>query len=338
MYLLEGIVAQRRIGILGFDRLQALDLTGPADVFRSDALAAPEFCDDGVPPYEVVVIGLDGRQFVTSSGVHVMARFTVPTRTPLDTLIIPGGAGLREHGMADRAARWIESRAPDIRRIATVCTGIYALAPTGLLDDRDVTTHWAYVTDVQRRFPRLRVDPDAIYRKDGRFYTSAGVTAGIDLSLALVEEDLGPEAALAVAREMVVYLKRAGGQNQFSEPLRFQLDSTDRFADVASWIPAHLRGDLSVEVLARRACLSVRQFSRAFKERFGITPAAYVEQARLSEACRRLAARRTNVETVARSVGYASDDAFRRAFERRFGVSPRQYRSRFNVAGEALAR
>ncbi|HEU4787472.1 MAG TPA: helix-turn-helix domain-containing protein [Gemmatimonadaceae bacterium] len=330
-------MAQRRIGILGFDRLQALDLTGPADVFRSDALAAPEFCDDGVPPYEVVVIGLDGRQFVTSSGVRVMARFTVPTRTALDTLIIPGGAGLRESGMADRAARWIESRAPHIRRIATVCTGIYALAPTGLLDDRNVTTHWGYVTDVQRRFPKLRVDPDAIYRKDGRFYTSAGVTAGIDLSLALVEEDLGPEAALAIAREMVVYLKRAGGQNQFSEPLRFQLDSTDRFADVASWIPTHLRGDLSVEVLARRACLSVRQFSRAFKERFGITPAAYVEQARLSEACRRLAARRTNVETVARSVGYASDDAFRRAFERRFGVSPRQYRSRFNVAGETFA-
>jgi transcriptional regulator GlxA family with amidase domain len=327
-------VATRRIGILGFNRLQALDLTGPADVFRSDALAAPEFCDGGTPPYEVVVIGLEGRQFVTSSGLQITTRYTVPTRTDLDTLIIPGGAGLRESGMADRAARWIEARAPHIRRIASVCTGIYALAPTGLLDGRVVSTHWAHAADVQRRFPKLRVDPDAIYRKDGSFYTSAGITAGIDLALALLEEDLGPEAALAVAREMVVYLKRAGGQNQFSEPLRFQFESTDRFAGLATWIPTHLRSDLSVEALAGRACLSVRQFSRAFKDRFGATPAAFVEQARLNEACRRLAAKRTNIETVARSVGYSSDDAFRRAFERRFGVSPKHYRSRFNIAAE----
>ena len=330
-------MAPRRIGILGFDSIQALDLTGPADVFRSDALAAPEFCEGGVPPYEVVVIGLDGRQFVTSSGLQITARFTIPTRTELDTLIVPGGAGLREPGVSDRAARWIEARAPHIRRIASVCTGIYALAPTGLLDGREVTTHWAYTADVQRRFPRLRVDPDAIFRKDGSFYTSAGITAGIDLALALLEEDLGPEAALAVAREMVVYLKRAGGQNQFSEPLRFQLESTDRFADVASWIPTHLRSDLSVEALARRACLSVRQFSRAFKDRFGVTPAAFVERARLNEACRRLSAKRTNIETVARSVGYSSDDAFRRAFERRLGVSPAQYRRRFNVATKLFA-
>lgn len=330
-------MASRRIGILGFDRLQALDLTGPADVFRSDALAAPEFSEGGTAPYEVVVIGLDGRRFVTSSGLRITAQLTIPTRTELDTLIIPGGAGLREPGMADRAARWIESRAPDIRRIASVCTGIYALAPTGLLDGREVTTHWAFAADVQRRFPKLRVDPDAIFRKDGRFYTSAGITAGIDLALALLEEDLGSEASLAVAREMVVYLKRAGGQNQFSEPLRFQLESNDRFADLAAWIPTHLRTDLSVEALARRACLSVRQFSRAFKERFGVSPATFVEQARLNEACRRLSARRTNIETVARSVGYTSDDAFRRAFERRFGVSPKQYRSRFSVSSTLFA-
>lgn len=330
-------MAPRRIGILGFDGLQALDLTGPADVFRSDALAVPEFCDGGVPPYEIVVIGLDGRQFVTSSGLRMTARFAVPTRTELDTLIVPGGAGLRESDLAERAARWIVARAPSIRRIASVCTGIYALAPTGLLDGREVTTHWAFAADVQRRFPTLRVDPDAIFRKDGPYYTSAGVTAGIDLALALLEEDLGPNASLAVAREMVVYLKRAGGQNQFSEPLQFQLEASDRFADVASWIPSHLRSDLSVETLARRACLSVRQFSRAFKDRFGVTPAAFVEDARLREACRRLAARRANVETVARSVGYSSDDAFRRAFERRYGVSPRQYRSRFNVSRSAFA-
>jgi transcriptional regulator GlxA family with amidase domain len=133
---------------------------------------------------------------------------------------------------------------------------------------------------------------------------------------------------------MVVYLKRSGGQNQYSEPLRFQVESSDRFADLVAWIPSNLRGDLSLEALAQRACLSVRQFARAFKERFDVTPAAFVEEARLTEACRRLAARRSTIETVARSVGYASDDAFRRAFERRFGVSPRHYRGRFNLVSK----
>jgi transcriptional regulator GlxA family with amidase domain len=325
---------QRRIGILGFQNLQALDLIGPADVFCSDALAAPQFRDDGEPPYEVVLIGVDRKRFTASNGVQFTARYLIPTTTTLDTLIVPGGSGLRSGGLAHRVADWIASRASRIRRIASVCTGIYALAPTGLLDGRDVATHWAFVDDVQQRFPKLRVDRDALFHKDERFYTSAGITAGIDLALAMVEEDLGPDAALAVAREMVVYLKRSGGQNQYSEPLRFQVEATDRFADLAAWIPAHLRSDLSIEALAERACMSVRHFSRAFKERFAVTPAAFVEEVRLTEACRRLAARRSSIAAVARSVGYTSDDAFRRAFERRFGVSPRHYRSRFDLVSK----
>jgi len=321
----------RRIGILGFDGLQALDMFGPADVFCSDALAAPEFRDGDRPHYEVVIIGINGRRFRASNGVEITPRHAIPTNVELDTLIVPGGSGLRRPGVADRAAAWISSRASRIRRIASICTGIYGLAPTGLLDDRDVATHWAFVADVQRKFPNLRVDPDALFRKDDRFYTSAGITAGIDLALAMVEEDLGPEAALAVAREMVVYLKRSGGQSQYSEPLRFQMESSDRFAGLAAWILTHLKADLSVPSLADRACLSVRQFSRAFKERFDVTPAAFVEEARLAEACRRLAARQSSLEAIARSVGYTSDDAFRRAFERRFAVSPRHYRSRFDI-------
>jgi transcriptional regulator GlxA family with amidase domain len=327
-------MATRRIGILGFANLQALDLIGPADVFCSDALDAPAYRDGGAPPYEVVIIGVDSKRFTASNGVQFSARYTLPTSTRLDTLIIPGGSGLRSGELAGRVAAWIAARASSIRRIASVCTGIYGLAPTGLLDGRDVATHWAFVDDVQRRFPKLRVDRDALFHKDERFYTSAGITAGIDLALAMVEEDLGPDAALAVAREMVVYLKRSGGQNQYSEPLRFQVEASDRFADLAAWIPAHLRSDLSVEALAKRACLSVRQFARAFKERFEVTPAAFVEEARLTEACRRLAARRSSIEAVARSVGYASDDAFRRAFERRYGVSPRHYRSRFDLVSK----
>jgi transcriptional regulator GlxA family with amidase domain len=325
---------RRRIGILGFDQLQAMDLVGPADVFRSDALEGPEFAVDGEPPYEVIVIGAFGQRFTASNGVRFHASKVIPTGVQLDTLIVPGGRGLREPGAADKVAAWIQKRAPEIRRIASICTGIYALAPTGLLDGRQVTTHWSAVDDVRRKFPALHLDADAIFLKHDRFYTSAGITAGVDLALAMVEQDLGPEAALAVAREMVVYLKRAGGQNQYSEPLRFQVEASDRFADIAAWIPAHLRGDLSVDALAKRACLSVRQFARAFKERFEVTPAAFVEEARLTEAVRRLAARRSSIEIVARSVGYASDDAFRRAFERRFGVSPRMYRSRFDLVNK----
>jgi len=330
----------RRVGFLGFDGVQALDLVGPSDAFASDAFATVDRGDhDSKPwaPYDVVVIGLNGRRFTTSSGLVIRADVMVPSLVSLDTLIIPGGAGLRRPGVAERAARWIVSMAPRVRRVASVCTGLYGLAATGLLDGRRVATHWSAASDIAQRYPRLRVDPDVLYIKDGRFYTSAGVTAGIDLALALIEEDHGPRIALAVARELVVYLKRPGGQRQFSEPLEFQLSSADRFVDLAAWIHGHLRSRLTVGTLAERTCLSVRQFARAFKHEFGITPAEFVEEARLAEAGRRFTAatRRVSVDAVARSVGYASEDVFRRAFERRFGVTPSQYRSRFGSAAGA---
>ena len=322
-------MALRRIGFLGYDSVQALDLIGPADAFASDAFGRIESLETPEPVYEVVIIGLIGRRFTTSSGIAMMADTTIATRVDLDTLIIPGGSGLRIPGIAERAADWIKSVAPRTRRIASVCTGIYGLAPTGLLDGRKVATHWTAVDDVQRRFPNLRVDPDAVFLKDGSFYTSAGITAGIDLALAMIEEDCGPATALAVARELVVYFKRPGGQQQFSEPLRFQIESADRFSDVVAWIQSHLRADLTVQTLAKRAFLSPRHFAREFKHRVGMTPAAFVAEARLGEASRRLSARTVRIDAVARSVGYTGEDVFRRAFERRFGVSPSNYRSRF---------
>ncbi len=324
--------AQRRIGFLVCDGVQALDVVGPADAFGSDAFLS----EMGTAAYEIVLVGLGGRGVTSSSGLHLRCDvLTSATRAPkLDTLIVPGGVGLRRPGVAERAAAWIGSRAPRIRRIASVCTGLYGLAPTGLLDGCRVTTHWSAVDDIARRYPKLILQPDALFLRSGKFYTSAGVTAGIDLALALVEEDHGPHMALAVAREMVVYVKRSGGQNQFSEPLRFQFESTDRFRDLAAWILTHLGDDLSLEALAARTYLSVRQFTRAFKSEFGTTPAAFVEEARLAEASRRLSAskRRVNVDAVARSVGYASADVFRRAFERRFGVAPAQWRRHFGAA------
>jgi len=330
----------RRIAILGFDGVQALDLFGPADVFASDVFLGRRLDDElqeHWPPYEVIVVGLTSRTFATSGGVVVRADLVVGTKVQFDTLIIPGGSGIRQPGVAEKAAEWIKTVAPRTRRIASVCTGIYGLACTGFLDRRRVTTHWTATRDVAQRFPKLRVDSNALFIRDGKFYTSAGVTAGVDLSLSLVEEDEGPAAALAVARELVVYLKRPGGQNQFSEPLQYQISATNRFGELAAWIHSHLRTDLSVETLAARVFLSPRQFARAFKGEFGTTPAAFVEEARLAEANRRLSAagQPASLKALARSVGYASEDVFRRAFERRFGTTPSAYRSRFGARAEA---
>jgi len=330
----------RRIAILGFDGVQALDLFGPADVFASDVFLGRRLDDElqeHWPPYEVIVVGLTSRTFATSGGVVVRADLVVGTKVQFDTLIIPGGSGIRQPGVAEKAAEWIKIVAPRTRRIASVCTGIYGLACTGFLDRRRVTTHWTATRDVAQRFPRLRVDSNALFIRDGKFYTSAGVTAGVDLSLSLVEEDEGPAGALAVARELVVYLKRPGGQNQFSEPLQYQISATNRFGELAAWIHSHLRTDLSVETLAARVFLSPRQFARAFKGEFGTTPAAFVEEARLAEANRRLSAagQPASLKALARSVGYASEDVFRRAFERRFGTTPSAYRSRFGARAEA---
>jgi transcriptional regulator GlxA family with amidase domain len=191
------------------------------------------------------------------------------------------------------------------------------------------------VRELEQRFPDLVVDPDAIFVKDGPFYTSAGITAGIDLSLALIEEDYGPSVSLAVARELVVYIRRAGGQAQYSEPLRFEAQSPDRLADVASWIAANLDKPITVEALAERARLCPRQFSRRFKRAFRTTPAAFVEMTRLKEAQARLAHSPCRIELVAASLGYKSPHVFRRAFERQFGVSPGVWRNRFGRANAA---
>lgn len=317
-----------RIGILGYDDIQALDLVGPAEAFAAVR-------GDGAPAYELVIIGLNGRKVVSEMGLTLTADTTIDKAVRLDTLIIPGGRAMRFEPSQGKAAEWIARRATGIRRIASVCTGAYALAATGLLDGRRATTHWRFVKDFSERFPKLRVESDALYIKDGKFYTSAGISAGVDLSLALIEEDQGPSQALAVARELVVFLKRPGGQDQFSEPLEFQARNVDRFADLTAWIAGHLNADISVEKMAARTFLSPRQFTRVFKEEFGVSPAAFVEELRMSEACRRLSERRIAVDAVASSLGYHSGDVFRRAFERRFGVSPGSYRSRFQAGGKA---
>jgi transcriptional regulator GlxA family with amidase domain len=325
-----------RVGLIGYDGVQALDIIGPSDAFTIADIET----DNGQrrPCYEVIIVGITNKPFRAESGVSFQPHTTLGNAPALDTLIIPGGRGARIGQSSSLIAKWISSRAKRIRRIASVCTGVYALAPTGLLDGRRVTTHWRFANDVARRFPKLNVDHDALFLKDGPFYTAGGITASVDLALALIEEDYGPRVALAVARELVVFLKRSGGQKQYSEPLEFQINSTDRFADLASWMVEHMRGDLSLAALAKRVCLSPRHFVRRFKQAFGGTPAAFVENLRLDEARRRLSERTQTIENVASSVGFQSDDVFRRAFQRRFGVKPSSYRSRFDARTKSRSR
>lgn len=334
----QGPMTPKRIGFFGFDGFMALDLIGPMEAFAAtvidDNQGAPQ------PAYEVVLIGVTSRPFTAECGIVFQPQKSLSNAPALDTLVIPGGSGLRAPATSTAISAWLASRvkgANTIRRIASVCTGTYGLAAAGLLDGRNVTTHWRFAADLAAKYTKLKVNPNALFLKDGPFYTSAGVTAGIDLALAMIEEDYGPAPALAVARELVVYLKRPGGQEQYSEPLQFQTESTDQFADLAAWMVSHLQKDLSVEALAARACLSPRQFTRRFKHSFGATPATFVEDLRLAEARRHLSAHGASIDAIATSVGFNSADAFRRAFERRFGVNPTTYRRCFD-AGNAGSR
>lgn len=314
---------KKRIAFVGYDHVTTLDLFGPLEVFTTaNAMLGSKY-------YEPVIVSADGRVFHGESGVGVAADASFRDAPAFDTILVPGGAGLREPGIGAPVVAFLKARAKSARRIVSVCTGLEALAQAGFMDGRRAATHWRFIPAMTRKFPKIRIDADAIYVRDGKFYTSAGITAGIDLSLALVTEDLGEKIALAVARELVVYLKRTGGQAQFSEPLKFQTRAQDGFADLAQWMLRNLDKDLGVETLAARTHLRARHFSRRFKAAFGSTPAIYVEQLRLEEARKRLAMKRHNIKSVAASLGYASADAFGRAFERRFGVRPSVYGKQF---------
>jgi len=318
----------RTVLIVLFDGVQSLDVTGPLEVFAGANQWQPASARRG-PAYRIGTVSLGGRPVRTSSGLLLTPDETlsIPARQGPDILIVPGGEGAR-HADPDLVA-WLRAHGHRARRLVSVCTGAFLLADAGLLNGRRVTTHWAYCAALAARFPEIAVDPDPIFVRDGNVITSAGVTAGIDLALTLVEDDLGRDAALAIARHLVVFLRRPANQAQFSTQLAAQVADREPLREVQRWIADNPAADLSVEALASRASLSPRQFARAFTAEVGMPPGRYVDRARLETARRRMEDTADGVEQTARLCGYGTPEAMRRAFIRALGVSPAEYRRRF---------
>ncbi len=325
-------MSPKTVGFIVFNEVAAAELGGAAEAFTRAHI--PTSYGYECHCYRLITIGLTTEPCFSRSGILVKPEVDFQTAPELDTLVVCGGEGIRAPTLCKKVAKWLNYRAPTTRRIATLGTGIYALAATGLLHGREVATHWRYAKDVAARFPSLRVHSNRLFVKDGPFYTCAGGTAAVDFSLSLIEADFGRTLALKLARELVVHLKREGGEEQYSEPLQFQIQSSDRFADLAGWILCNLGENLSIEALAQRACMSRRNFARLFSHTFGKTPAEFVAGARMTEARRRLLIPRTTLESVAISLGFKSADVFSKAFERFVGMRPSTYRARLGVQAE----
>jgi transcriptional regulator GlxA family with amidase domain len=318
----------RHVIVLAVEGVQSLDVLGPVEAFHYAEQQAPG-------SYRVELVGPGDRGFITAaSGVTIGVR-PLPSPPPRhDTLVIAGGAGARRATGDKELTEWIVQASRRARRTTSVCTGAYLLAAAGLLDGRRATTHWNYCDDLGEQFPEVELDPEPVFVRDDDIWTSAGVTAGMDLTLALIEDDLGPEIALAVARMLVVFLKRPGGQAQFSGALAVQQATRPALRELQAWIAGHLEEDLSVANLAERSGFSERSFARAFRQEVGQTPAAYVEALRVERARTLLEDGAPNLDAVAQGAGFSSTEVLRRAFHRRVGVSPAEYRGRFRLLPE----
>jgi transcriptional regulator GlxA family with amidase domain len=323
----------RRVAMLGFPDAQILDITGPLEVFSR---ASRWLTDEGLadtPAYEITVVAATRGSLAMSNGLRLVVEQSVETLdTPLDTLMVAGGMGTAAAMRDRRLIGWLRKMAPRVRRLCSVCTGTFLLAEAGLLSGRRATTHWRFCDALKRRFPAIRVQTDPIFVRDGHLYTSAGVTAGIDLALALVEEDHGRRVALGVARELVMFLRRPGGQSQFSVQLAVQSADREPIRDLQGWIADHLSEDLSVGRLARRSAMSARNFARVFLRETGLTPATFVARTRVEAARRRLEESADGIDVIAEHCGFGTRESMRRAFIRSLRVPPSAYRSRFRPA------
>jgi transcriptional regulator GlxA family with amidase domain len=318
----------RVVELLAFPLVQLLDVTGPMQVFAS----ANDFVrkSGGRPPYELKVVAQSGAQVTASAGLRLSTQSLPLDGAAVDTLIVAGGQGVEAAAADPVVIDWVQLRAKRARRIASVCTGAFLLAASGLLDGRRAATHWSNCAELAHRYPKVHVESDPIFVRDGSVWSSAGVTAGIDLALALVEEDLGPTVALAVARFLVVFMKRPGGQAQFSTALALQA-ADDKFGALHEWINKHLGDDLPLPVLAEQAGMSERSFSRHYAEATGLTPARAIERLRVEAARRLLAESRLPAKRISQRCGFGSEETMRRSFLRLLAVTPQQYRTRFSA-------
>jgi transcriptional regulator GlxA family with amidase domain len=331
----------RQVAILVYPGVQSLDVTGPLEVFA----AAAQLIEAGGRAgrgYDVRILSGDGASMRTSSGLTITphAALAQAPAADVDTLIVAGGAGCHEAARDRALIDWITRASSTARRTTSVCTGAFLLARAGLLEGRRVTTHWASAAELARRYPGVAVDPQPIFMRDGRIWTSAGVTAGMDLALALVEEDFDRDLALTIARHLVLFLRRPGNQSQFSVTLAARQPAREPLREVQRLVVEDVAGEHSVEAMAARANMSPRHFARAFRAETGLTPARYVERVRLEAARRALEDTAAPIATVASACGFGSAETMRRVFLRTLEVGPAEYRRRFqahSASSEAAA-
>ncbi|MEU0868889.1 GlxA family transcriptional regulator [Nocardia brasiliensis] len=313
----------RLVQLAVFDRFQLLDLAGPADVFNAAAVLS------GQPLYDVEVVAARAGGVRASNGIEVTARAIGDLSRPVDTLLVTGGVAFGPARKDPELIEGIQRVARRARRIGSVCSGTFLLAEAGLLHGRTVTTHWAGSSGLSERYPDIDVAPDRIYVQDGPIWTSAGVTAGIDLAIALITADHGPDLAREISRWLVVYLHRPGGQSQFSAPVAAGPPRLAPLRALQIWIEENLTADLSLEALAQQAGMSTRNFSRVFAAELGTTPARYVESVRVAAARRLLETTDYPLDRVAVAVGLRRPETLYRTFQRLLGVAPGEYRERF---------
>jgi len=330
--------APRRIAMLAFPDVQVLDVMGPLEVFSRASRWLRDSGQRQDQVYTVEIIGLKRGTFRTSSGLRLHADHAIAqVGRGLDTLLVAGGVGVADYRRNAPLLRWLRGQARHVRRLGSICTGAFLLAEAGLLKGCRATTHWHHCEEFARDFPDVALESDRIYVRTGSIYTSAGVTAGMDLALALVEEDFGRDAALATARELVLFLKRPGGQAQFSAQLAVQLAEHEPLRDLLAYVQEHPEADLGVEALARRVAMSPRHFARVFTAQVGMTPGRFVTTVRVETARRLLEETSQSLEAVCAGCGLGTPESLRRAFLKAVGIPPGQYRERFNPAPAAPA-
>ena len=321
--------------MVGYPGVQPLDIVGPFEVFAGATQAAAAMGRQAA--YRVTLASTEGLPIRSESGMGLCTEPLPAPDTRIDTLVLPGGGRAQAARNDPTLLAWIAAAAPRCRRVATVCTGAFLAAEAGLLRGRRVTTHWAQADRLAAEFPALRVDADPIYIRDGKYWTSAGVTAGIDLALALVESDLGPDVAQTVARWLVMFLHRPGGQTQFATPVWVPRAQRSAVRAVQSMVEAEPGGDHRVPVLADAASMSVRHFTRVFTDEVGETPGRFVERVRTEVARRELETTDDTLDLIATRCGFGTSETLRRAFKRQLDVAPDSYRRRFRIVTERKA-